>query len=100
MPQLHIDLQDGFEREHVVVLINGETVVDDSNVSTRTQIGVAKSIRHDVEAGPVNVEVLVKSRNVRWQRELQIAEPAYLGLSLTSENQVSERTSTAPFRYL
>jgi len=100
MPLLQVDLQEGFDRDHVVISINGETVLDEPNVSTRMQIGVARTIRHEVDAGGTSVQVLVTSRSAQWSEDRQITEPTFLGLTLTADDTLLAEWSTAPFRYL
>jgi hypothetical protein len=97
--QLQIDLQDGFDHDHVVVCVDGDQVVDRPDVNTRTQIGLAESVRHEVAPGRVLLEVAVKSRNVSWKRELDVTQPTVVGLSLTKDNRIVERTSESPFGF-
>ncbi|MEV5438785.1 hypothetical protein AB0K80_22645 [Streptomyces sp. NPDC052682] len=43
--ELTIALEEGFDHRHVVVLVDGRVVLDDPDVSTRHQIGLARSVR-------------------------------------------------------
>lgn len=44
MPVLHIDLQEGFDQDAVVVAVNDQPVLDKNAVSTRMQIGLGCAV--------------------------------------------------------
>lgn len=74
--ELTIALEEGFEGQHVVVAVDGEVVLDDPEVRTRRQIGLARSVPVPLPEGDhvigVRVDgverlsVRVEAGAVRW----------------------------------
>jgi hypothetical protein len=100
MPLIHIDLQDGFTNDTVIVRVNGSEVFSKANVKTRFQIGVATSFEVDVAAGMVAIQVALPLKNVSESFELQVARTTYVGISTTAEGRVDYRLSEEPFTYM
>jgi hypothetical protein len=101
MPTLHIDFQEGFWDDTVVLRVNDEEY-HKPQLRTRLQIGYAGSLEVDVRENTVAVEIVVPSRGL--SKSLPIAfdasDTVYLGLSISAEGEISERVSYEPFRYL
>ena len=102
MPLLHIEFQEGFMDDTVVVQVNDKEVCRKSNMRTRLQIGYADSCEVDVRENTVNVEVALPLRNLSKAIPIVFddAPSVYLGLSVTPEGRISERVSREPFGYL
>jgi hypothetical protein len=99
MPLLHIALQEGFEHEPVEIRINGKEVFNKPQVNTRQQIGFADAYEADVEGGAVEVTLALPQRAVTVSRVLQVAAPAYVGVSVTAQG-LEFKLSQEPFGYL
>ena len=99
MPVLHIDLQEGFDRDAVQVRVNGQQVFDKDTISTRMQIGLADRIQTDVPAGTTNVEVVVPTKHTSTVIPIQIDSEIYLGVSI-EERSIVHRINNSPFHYM
>jgi hypothetical protein len=101
MPLLHIDFQEGFLDDAVVVLVNNEEYRK-PHLRTRLQTGYADSLEVDFRESMVDVEVILPSRGVSKSIPVVFhkSDTVYLGLSITGEGEISERVSYEPFGYL
>jgi hypothetical protein len=98
MPQLHIALQEGFDRDQVEIAVDGVRVFQASDVSTRQQIGLAASV--DVEvASDASLEIAVPSRGKRITRRVDPAAGPYVAVSLDEAGAPVVTPSSEPFRY-
>lgn len=59
MSELTIALEEGFRGQHVVVAVDGDVVLDDPDVRTRLQIGLARSVRVHLTEGDHSIGVQV-----------------------------------------
>lgn len=57
--ELTIALEEGFEGQHVVVVVDGDVVLDDPEVRTRMQIGLARSVPVRLPQGDHSIGVRV-----------------------------------------
>jgi hypothetical protein len=96
---LNVALEEGFEQDAVVVVVNGEQVFDSSDVSTRMQIGLADSFEVPIEEEAAIVEVTVPSQGVTGRYETLVTDQMHVGVSL-QEGEIVFRTSKEPFGYL
>jgi hypothetical protein len=96
---LSVALEEGFEQDAVVVLVNGQQVFDSTDVSTRMQIGLAGSFEVPIEEEQVVVEVSVPSRGLSGRLEQTVTDRMHIGVSL-QDGEVVFRTSMEPFGYL
>ena len=62
MARLKIALQEGFENDDVVILVNGWEIYERDSVSTQTQIALAASVVTDVPSGRSTAEIEVSTR--------------------------------------
>jgi hypothetical protein len=101
VPTLHIDFQEGFLNDTVVVRVNNEEY-HKPRVRTRLQIGYAGSLEVDVRESTVEVEIVLPSRGLSKAIPVVFdkSDAVYLGLSVTAEGEISERVSHEPFGYL
>ena len=96
---LHIALQDGFDNEPVVVLINGEEVLRREEVRTDPRIGVAYAFEVPLPEAPVTVEVQLPRRQVSDSVQLEAGGPLHLGVSY-QDGALQFKTSAVPFGYV
>ena len=96
MPELNIDLQEGFEGDRVEIQVDGRTVSRDS-VKTRYQIGLADSIRISAGADAKLVTVTLPDRGLSGTFELTGAP--YLAVSI-KDGAVAFTPSHESFRYM
>ena len=63
MAEITVDLQDGFKDDTVTVSAGGREVMREEGVTTRFQIGMARSLQVAVPEGEVTLEVEVSTKN-------------------------------------
>lgn len=97
--ELTIALEEGFDDTHVVVAVNGVPQLDDLRVTSRPQIGLAKTITVDVTDGPVTVDVTLPDDGISERIELAVPETTHLGVS-KSDGTIAHRVSDRPFGYV
>lgn len=100
MAILSIALQEGFEDVLVVITVNDQEVYRNSEVATRLQIGLADSLEVEVAEGPVTVEIALPDKHLAKELHFELTGTLYLGVSLSPEGEVDDRTSATPFGYL
>ena len=98
MPLLHVDLQEGFAGEHVVVTVNGHEHFRKDGVRTRTQIGLADSFELTLPAGPARIEVT--ARGATRQIDVALSADLYIGVSISPDGTIVDRQSTQAFGYV
>ncbi len=86
MPTLGIDLQSGFEDDEVVISVNGEQRLHREGVNTRRVLGLAGSMRIELDAGAVAIDVNMPRRAVEKHLELDLQADTYVGLSLENDD--------------
>lgn len=96
MASLHIDLQDGFAEDLVIVWVNGIQAFRKEGVTTSLLLGYADSSQTQMPEGPANVEVIVPSRNL--SKNISVRKP-FLGISIR-EGEIDYIERGEPFGYL
>ena len=95
---LHVDLQEGFANDLVIVRVNGTEVFRRTGVTTRLLLGYAEYFQVQVQNGPLDVEIVVPSRNLSRSISVRASRESYLGVSIKDGEIVfSERDE--PFSY-
>lgn len=97
---LHIALQDGFFRDSVRIVVSGREIFSKSQVTTRRQTGYADSVEVDAKEPEVPVDISLPARDIAKRIAVTVTHPTYLGVSLTSESEISWKISADPFGYL
>lgn len=100
MHAIHVDLQEGFEGDLVIVRADGREVFRREGVRTRTQIGRAASF--DFEAGeqPVTLEVEFPARDLRRSLSFDPSREAYIGVSLEEGGALVIEARSEPYGYV
>ena len=100
MPTLHVALQEGFEGDEVLIVVNGLRL-SRYRVTTKNQIGFADGVDVEVPPGEVRVDVELTQRGVRGSYTLTVDGPAYLAVSVDrGGSSLRFEKSSEPFRYL
>jgi hypothetical protein len=100
MVDVAIDLQDGFKDDTVVIRAAGRALLHDQAVSTRFQIGKAKSATLALPEGEVALEIEVPTRNQRTTVPIDTTKPTFVGISLTTAGELEVRVQEQPFGYM
>ena len=96
MAPLHIDLQDGFADDLVVVRVNGTEVFRKEGVTTSLLLSYADSLQTQISGWPAKVETIVQSRNL--SKTIRVRE-SYLGIAI-QEGEINYVERGEPFGYL
>ena len=99
MPQLEVALQEGFYRDAVAVAVNGREVFRNDGVTTRMQLGLARSFCTEVPEGSAHVAVDLPGRGIAGETDLEMTDALYVGVSVDQDGRVHFKTSTKPFIY-
>ena len=100
MASLSIDLQDGFSDDTVVVRVEGIVASRESGVTTRTAIGLARTLRLVLDGASVQLEIELPERQICESIKIDLARPTFLGVSLTPDGKLTMRREFRPFGYV
>jgi hypothetical protein len=82
---LTVSLEDGFDRDHVVVIVDGVVVLDERQVSTRYQISLAREVTTEVPAGVARVGVALPERGLESALDIDAARTPTVRVSVRDE---------------
>lgn len=94
-----VDLQEGFDKDHVILRIAAQIVFEDANVSTRMQIGLARSVKLDVAPGATLV-VELPDKGLSERVALGDSEPIFVAVNLERDKTLSHRIAREGFGYV
>lgn len=98
MVTLSVHLQNGFVDDAIVLLVNCEEIFYKQHVSTIMLIGLADSLKTEVETGPVRIEANVPTKNIAKTIVLDVLTDTYIGISIVND-MVEYIVSDMPFGY-
>jgi hypothetical protein len=93
-----IDFQEGFKNDEIAVYSNGKKVFETEPISTRMQIGLAKSVEFDLPGEKANIKIDIPARNISETKEIELKENLRIGVSIENE-RLRWKISTEPFMY-
>jgi hypothetical protein len=97
--RLVLNLQDGFQDDTVVLIVNGEEQFHKEQVSTNYAIGLADQVTvEDLEEEDIVLEVNVPTREIHCQQEVHLSVETYIAISIY-QNEIRLETSDHPFLY-
>ena len=83
MPELRSYLTDGFSEDHVVVRVNGQTILDKSGVTTKKLYGLAEQLRPvQVSGSRAKVEVHLPDRKIAATFDVDLSQGAHVPIAL------------------
>jgi hypothetical protein len=92
MSELTIALEEGFQGQHVVVVVDGDVVLDEPDVRTRLQIGLARSIPVRLPEGDHSIDVRVDGTD-RLNMHVDTGVTRSVRISLTADGSLHAVTS-------
>ena len=98
-PVLSIALQDGFEKESIVVRVNGKEVYRNETVQTDYRISLADSFETPLPDSPIVVEVELPEQSITDSLQFESDTTIYVGISWL-DGKLLFKTSETPFGYL
>ena len=96
---LHIALQDGFYNNTVKVFVDEEERASRSNVTSKTQIGLAGTVELQLLTGQHALQVSVVGRPTSEVLTIELTQPLYVGVSVSADGKIVYTRSESPFRY-
>ena len=100
--RLHIELQEGWSGDLVVVTVDGKSAFE-GRPKTRMQTGYAAGVEVDLpDAGggrPVRLEVALPERGIVVQHEVEAGPETWVGLTLAGD-EVRMRDQPTQFGYV
>lgn len=100
MPTLHVDFREGFNRETVVVRIDGSEIYRRNDVATNYAIGLADRLVTEVPEGEVAVEVILPNRALHQSTIHHVSGPTTLAFTLSPSGELEGQEVEASPRYL
>jgi hypothetical protein len=102
MVKLHVDLQEGFEDDTVVVRVNGLEIFRQEKLTSRPELGLAKTLEAEVEPGQVKIEVALPSKKLSKSFETQVKTETWVAFSIDDKtgNFVEPKTQETLFGYV
>lgn len=100
MTALRIDLQDGFKDDVVVLFSNDEELLRLEGVTSRYQVGLARSETIELPAPLVTLEINVPTRRIAVELKLDTAKTGYLAVSIDETGAIACQASDEPFYYM
>jgi hypothetical protein len=82
---LHVNLQEGFSHDSVVVLVDGRQVFRKQDVSTNPSLGLAGTMKVNTDGDRAEIEIQVVSRNTSDAHEVDLSQTPEVGISLDPE---------------
>jgi hypothetical protein len=83
MITIGIDLQEGFENDQVVIVINAQEVYRQDKVLTKLLLGYAETMTFQVSKGNSTITIALPQKMQEKKIELDLKQNFYLGVSLT-----------------
>ena len=98
MAVLEIHLQEGFEADEVVVLLDGREVFSGEAVTSQALLGLAETVTLETDTEGHEVTVELPRRGLSGHASVPASERCYVGASRQGE-QLEMTVSAEPFGY-
>ena len=92
---MRVDLQDGFDKDHVELYVNGRKRIEAGGVTSKRTLGLALSTQIEVPAGTIEVEIRIPTRQI--SKTFSVDTPN-LGISIRN-GEIEIITSGKRFGY-
>ncbi len=97
---LQLDLQEGFDDDTIVILIDGKEAWRKKGVKTRYQIGLAESFSTTVPTGTVKITIEQPDRHQSQNIILQVDVQTYVGVVRNDDGSITHLEQNHPFHYM
>jgi hypothetical protein len=92
-------LEEGFDKDHVVVIAGGNVVADEQQVSTRYQIGLARQLDLNLSGDEEEIVVSLPERGLEASLPISNSVPENLRVSVSQDGSHIELSTEAPLGY-
>ena len=96
---LHIDLQDGFQNDAVVIRVDGKQVYSKQDVSTDARISRADALEAQASSNEVTVDVELPKKHIHASQKVRPGTTPNVGISL-NDGKPEFRVQSEVFRYM
>jgi len=97
MQKFSVYLENGFDHDHVRLVVGGQLLAEEFDVSTRYQIGLARKVDIAIpEAGPDVLRVGLPDRGLTAEVVLEAASGQHIRVNLAGDQLVINADSNAP----
>ena len=99
MATIKLFLEEGFDKDHVVVSAGGKVIADEHEVSTRYQIGLARQLDLSLAGNEDEIAVSLPERGLEAMLPLSDGVPEALRVSVSHDGRRIELSTEAPLGY-
>ena len=99
MATVKLFLEEGFDKDHVVVTVGGRVVADEQQVSTRYQIGLARKLNLSLTGDENEIVVSLPERGLEASLPISNGPPENLRVSVSQDGGHVELSTEAPLGY-
>ena len=86
MSDLRVYLTDGFAGDHVVVSVNGQTIFDQSGVTTKKLYGLAEQLKPvQVPGGSADLEVRLPEKQLATTFKVDLSQGSHIPVTLAGD---------------
>ena len=96
---LHVDLQEGFDNDNVLMRLNDRPIYENSGVTTDLRISRADTVQVLLGDGPLRLSVSMPDRDISGSIIVQGRNAVYVGVSVTGD-RLEFTVSDEPFGYM
>lgn len=98
MSKLHVDFQEGFTQDKIILRVNGQERWQKQDVTTNRLLGLASSAEIDVPDGSVTIEIQIPTKNLSKTISIEVSGSGFLGVSI-EHGRIEHIVSQRPFGY-
>ncbi len=99
MATVNLFLEEGFDKDHVVITAGGSVVADEQQVSTRYQIGLARQLDLSLTGDEEEIVVSLPERGLEARLPISDGIPETLRVSVSQDGSHIELSTEAPLGY-
>lgn len=99
METVKLFLEEGFDKDHVVVIAGGNVVADEQQVSTRYQIGLARQLDLNLTGDEDEIVVSLPERGLEARLPISNGVPETLRVWVSQDGSHIELSTEAPLGY-
>ena len=99
MQTLKLSLEEGFDKDHVIVSADGKILADESEVTTRYQISLARLLDLVLTGDEGELVVSLPERGLEARLPLKAGPPSHLRVSVARDGHGLDLSTEAPLGF-
>lgn len=92
-------LEEGFDKDHVMVIAGGKVIADEQQVTTRYQIGLARQLELSLTGDEDELVISLPARKLEAKLSMLDGVPETLRVSVSQDGDHIELSTEAPLGY-